>query len=105
MKLLFLIIFGLIYIKEEIIYCNEIENEVISQTKNIFPGIDTNSNNINYTYEELELLEELDSITQDIITSQKEKIYYISQIIKELFNKDKQINEYLSKLEETENEI
>ena len=105
MKLLFLIIFGLIYIKEEIIYCNEIENEVISQTKNIFTGIDTNSNNINYTYEELELLEELDSITQDIITSQKEKIYYISQIIKELFNKDKQINEYLSKLEETENEI
>ena len=77
MKLLFLIIFGLIYIKEEIIYCNERENEVISQTKNIFTGIDTNSNNINYTYEELELLEELDSITQDIITSQKEKIYYI----------------------------
>jgi hypothetical protein len=105
MKLLFLIIFGLIYIKEEIIYCNEIENDAISQTKNIFRGIDTNLNNINYTYEELELLEELVSITQDIITSQKEKIYYISQIIKELFNKDRQINEYLSKLEESENKI
>ena len=53
----------------------------------------------------LQLLEELYTITQDIIASQKDKVHYISQIIKELFNKDKQINEYLSKLEETENEI
>ena len=105
MKLLFLIIFGLIYIKEEIIFCNEMGNEFISQNKNIFPVIDTNLNNTNFKHNELELLEELYSITQDVITSQKEKIYYISKIIKELFNKDKQIDKSLTKFEESENEI
>lgn len=98
MRLFGFIIFGLIYIKETMIYCNEFGNEDISLNKIIHTEIDSKFNYTNDKHEKLKLFEKLYKISHEVIKSQKENINEISQIIKELFNKDKQINEHIKNL-------